>query len=218
MVRYIDSNPALARIVEAPWHYKWGSASQYVHGSGPIWLSREWVESEVRTASGRQELCIADYSKTFGRGSPEAIARLVESRWCARKANTDSLDDLIGSAPMHVRQWMKRKALLADGLDIGEPVCDSQVVLEVCRHSPLAPDHLGRLSNTTLSKQDIVTVGLFRTLIHDRWEGIMKAIGQGETTTRRALKWHQALLVDDPDYIVEVAHLSADALRRCTGG
>jgi len=217
LVRYIDFNPVVARIVDAPWDYDWGSAAQYAKREGPIWLSREWVESEVRAACGRESIGLSDYAHRFGRGSSEAIERLVESRWRARPNRADPLDDLIGSAPAEVQRWMKRKAMLADGMSIGEPVCDGRAVLEACCAAPLEIDRPSSDSKTTLSTQDIAIVGLLRTLALARWEDVMKAVGRTETTTRRALNLHQTLLVEDSDYLGAVSKLTVDAMRRCHG-
>ncbi len=45
LVRYIDANPITARLVTRVGQYPYGSAHQYVHGHGPRWLTRQWVES-----------------------------------------------------------------------------------------------------------------------------------------------------------------------------
>jgi len=43
LVRYIDANPVMARLVEDPRSYPHGSASMYQSPIGPRWLERSWI-------------------------------------------------------------------------------------------------------------------------------------------------------------------------------
>lgn len=217
LVRYIDANPVRAGIVNVPWEYPWSSARQYVRRDGPRWLTRDWVEEEIRAATGREECTPETYFEAFGGGSDDAIARLVEARWRLASTEEDPMDDLIGSATEQVRRWMVRKARLADGLEVGEPVCAAAELIDACKSSPLAGE-TGSISNRrTLTPLQTATVGLLRTLARSRWEDVMRAAGLTETTSRRALQEHQRLLLTDQQYLDRIAEISAAALRRCHG-
>jgi len=134
LVRYIDHNAVKAGLVRAPWSYPWCSAAQYVHASRPLWLERSWVKSVASTDQATR-FHGEDYIRAFGGSFREATSRLVESRILSTHRGVDDLDDLVGSASPQVFAWMKRKTKLADGAQIGLPVCDVQSVREAVRYA-----------------------------------------------------------------------------------
>ncbi|MGK0219975.1 MAG: REP element-mobilizing transposase RayT, partial [Planctomycetota bacterium] len=128
VLRYIDINPVAAGLAQEPWDYPWGSAAHYVHGRGPSWLTRGWVEQEACDSVGASEFSPRVYRQAMGRGMPEGARWVVEKRAQSQTMGADNLDDLVGAAPARARAWMVRKALLADGCKPGLPVCDTKSI------------------------------------------------------------------------------------------
>jgi hypothetical protein len=129
LVRYIDQNPVSAGLVALPEAYPHGSARRYVFESGPRWLERGWVESDAvaRTGPGRFVGGFGRrvYAEAFGDALTCEEAELVEARLAHPADETDPLDELVHAAPTRVREWMERKAALADGTRPGLP-CASE--------------------------------------------------------------------------------------------
>ena len=125
LIRYIDGNPELARIVSRNESYPFGSAHHYHRDSGPPWLERSRVEQEACRLAGVSRFSPEVYAKAFGRQIGNATAELVDlvERRMRARASADPLTDLIGSTPIEVQRWMVRKTRLADGHVPGLPVC-----------------------------------------------------------------------------------------------
>jgi REP element-mobilizing transposase RayT len=218
LVRYIDENAVQAGLTETPSAYPHSSAHHYAKSRGPIWLERSWVESVVKRRARAAEYEPADYAGTFGTPLSEGLRRLVERRIELQSAGLDPLNDLIGAAPLEVLDWMRGKAQLADGTEVGLPVCDSEdvraIIAEAC----------SRAGAWTLGgrgpRQDgwlVVEVALLRELCGST----LAEAGERTDTTidgawRRYAR-HVRALEQDPVYAARISELAAGAMMRCHG-
>jgi len=146
------------------------------------------------------------------------MRRLVERRIELQCAGIDPLDDLIGAAPFQVLEWMRRKARLADGTEVGLPVCDSG------DESVIVAEERARVGAWILDgrgpPQDgwqIVEVALLRELCG----ATLAEAGERTRTTvsGAALRQarHQRALDMDERYAARLGQLAARALGRCHG-
>jgi len=218
LIRYIDENAVQAGLAETPSAYPHASAHFYAQPRGPIWLERSFVESVVRRHFRSSSYDPADYAKTFGAPLPEGLRRLVERRIVLQSAGKDPLDDLIGAAPFQVLEWMRRKARLADGTEVGLPVCDSEditamVAAERARLGEWLLDGQGRRSDGW----KVLEVALLRELCGatlaeagDRTGTTINGAYQRYTRHRRALE-------SDATYEARVGVLAARAMQHCHG-
>lgn len=215
LVRYIDDNAVKAGLAPAPWSYRWCSAAQYVFASGPPWLERSWIESTAIPGQGAR-FRGEDYMCTFGGTFDESTRRLVESRISSTRLARDELDDLVGRAPSHVRAWMRRKAVLADGGLAGLPVCDAKSIQDAVRW---ARDETGEWEVTPNGHKrcayGLIEVALLRTMAGRTWEQIAAAIGSAISSGQRRLGLHHRLIEEDPDYARRAAEIGAAALAAC---
>lgn len=218
LVRYIDENSVLAGLAETPAAYPHASAHHYAQERGPIWLERSWIESVVKRRWRSREYVPADYAGTFGAPLAEGLRRLVERRIELQSAGLDPLDDLIGAAPPQVLDWMRRKARLADGTEVGLPVCDGADV------SSIVAQERARAGEWTLGgrgpKQDgwtIVEVALLRELCGATLAeaGERTGISVNAAVLRHAR--HRRALEEDPEYAARVSEIAARAMERCHG-
>ena len=123
LVGYIDANPVQAGLVDDPTRYRHGSARAYATRSGPPWLSRGWVEEEVRAAAGSVTYEPADYPRIVRSWMSQPLRALVERR-LERPWGRDPVDDLLRAAPPQVLEWMRRKVRVADGAGATLPVVE----------------------------------------------------------------------------------------------
>jgi REP element-mobilizing transposase RayT len=218
LLRYIDANAVVAGLAEVPSAYPHSSAFHYAQMRGPAWLERSWVESVVLRYSRQKEYAPADYAATFGRPLPEGLRRLVERRIELQCAGIDPLDDLIGAAPPRVLEWMRRKAQLADGTEVGMPVCDRADVAAIVAAARAA--EAGWILAGRGPRQDawqVIEVALLRELCG----ATLAEAGDltGTTSTGAALRHarHRKELERDERYSSRVSELAARALERCHG-
>ena len=210
LVPYIDYNPVEARIVEAPWQYPHGSASLFVSGRIPKWLSSSWIDLRRKTANGPG----LDYQTTWGRALTTHEHELIKARLRSRSLDEDPLDDLVAAAPARVRDWMVCKSLLADQTRPGIPCVPSQVVLDVIS-SLKADGRRLRYETASGQKRDawaIATVGLLRVLAGSTHTEIAQATVTSTSMTTRRLRRHKEL-VGRQDYASRLGRIAALCMR-----
>ena len=218
LVRYIDQNPVRAGLSSEPWQYPWCSAAHYIHTSGPSWLERGWVEGRIRSVSNEDRFHGKSYARVLGPNLPEGSCRLIEQRLESSTSGPDDLDDLIGSAPDRVRDWMMRKARLADGSSLGVAVCDVTSVQRAIESERQArgPWDL-RPRNRSRCGWELAEVGLLRTLAGIAHQRIASTTGTTLSGVRRRLEIHCELLESDATYRGRIGELGARALSLCHG-
>lgn len=217
LVRYIHGNPVDARLVRAPWLYPWSSAAQYVDQAARCpWLERSWIEEEVQSALGAPSFRGEDYVSVFGGSCGAAAERLVESRMQRGRSGPDPLDDLVGQAPERVREWMRRKARLADGAPIGLPVCDALSIREAVLQAER--DHGTwelRPNGRSRDAWRLAETGLLRTLAALTWGQIAALTRSALSSCQRRFGLHAAFLENEPAYAERVGWIANAALGRC---
>ena len=127
VVRYIDENAKEARLVGESAHYPYSSRHYYSRPKGPPWLNREEIEREVCEREGVQVYSPELYDRAWSQVPLEP--ELVERRLGKARLASDALDDLVGSAPAAVLEWMCEQARLADGTRPGSPVASPTQVM-----------------------------------------------------------------------------------------
>lgn len=212
LVRYIDHNPVKARIVKRPWLYPHGSAWRFASGKVPRWLSSDWIlgtsSPEPSPGSG------TDYVGIWGRSPSGAEWDLVEQRLRGRTPTEDPLDDLVGAASPRVRDWMVRKARLADGTRPGVacvPARTVQCVTDDLRHAGR------RLIHRTSGGQwrdawGIALAGLLRQLAGLKQRETAERLGVSTSMVARRLRTHERLC-RTPEYATRLGRVAVLCIR-----
>jgi hypothetical protein len=218
-VRYIDANAVQAGLAATAALYPHGSARCYSARRGPPWLDRGWVEGRVIRASGRSAYDPSDYAATFGAPLSPRLARLLEKRIALTRGGEDPLDDLLGAAPGKVMEWMRRKALLADGMDIGLPVCDGDDVGDVLT---AAQREQGEWSIRNLRKSTSAWSQVHVALLRDCCGASLAEAGTrtGTSINGASILYarHMRCIAESAEYGERVAVLAARALENCHRG
>ncbi len=216
LVRYIDANPVQAGLAATAALYPHGSARCYAELSGPPWLAREWIEGCVRARSGQPAYEPRDYAAAFSSTMSPRLARLLEKRIDLARDGDDPLDDLLGAAPGRVQEWMRRKALLADGTSIGLPVCDEDDVDEVVAAARQEQGEWAiRGLRESTSAWPQVHVALLRDL---SGASLAKAgVRSGRSINGASVLYarHQRCIAESAEYAERVAVIAARALESC---
>jgi REP element-mobilizing transposase RayT len=215
VVRYIDANALAAGIVTRAAQHEFGSARAFLRGPLPPWLSSDWISRCVLDASGAAEFSASAYLATFGPqagGDQKSLRELIDLRMVSPH-ELDPLDDLIGRTPIQVRQWMIRKARLADGEEIGLPVCGPPAVRRSLeRHLEKHGEWLIENGTRTWKGSQLAWYGL----LHDLCSlSLSRLARMGRTSRWRAhkmVKLHRTSIVKDGAYATTVAGIAHDAL------
>jgi hypothetical protein len=213
LVRYIDFNPVEAGLVPTPALYPHGSARWYARPSRPPWLSRDWIEETVRAQRGSSVYDPLSYPDCFGQSLSPGLAKVVERRMQLPARTRDPLDDLLGAAPEAVLAWMRRKAALADGTSIDQPVCDPEAVrssVAAARESDLAWQVA--TSQRPSPGWPVVEVALLRDFCGITWSEIALRLGTSIPTALKTYARHRQLLVSDAQYARIAAEHAAAAI------
>jgi REP element-mobilizing transposase RayT len=220
VVRYIDRNPLGARMATRIGEHELGSARHYLHGNGPRWLSRGWVESDACTLTGRDAFSPVAYQEAFGSlalGDGRHLAELMEARQRSH-AGDDPLEDLIGAAPERVRAWMVRKARLADGHRPGLPVCGLRAVREaLAADESLRGPWLVEEGELLRRAGEFAALGLARDLCGHSLEELARSCGGSRARARRLIAGHRRFLISDLAYAERASLLAHAALELCHG-
>jgi len=218
LVNYIDANPVQAGLAKTPFSYPHGSALWYARRRRPPWLERKWVEEETRALSGSPEYDPHYYVELFTKLPSQGLTRLIEQRIESGARGPDPLDDLLGLAPERVRDWMCRKAALADGTGIGLPVCDPAIVRgliaeERMKRPDWRPARMPHYGDTW----QLLEIALLRELCGSTWATIGCQLGIQGQRAMRAYGQHAPTLKSEPEYGENTARLASTAIARCLG-
>ena len=210
LVRYIDDNAVAAGLVVRPADYPHGSAGHYARARGPAWLSRSGVEAMANGGRGGP-WDPRDYERCFGEPSTPGARWIVGRRLRdTGLRDEDPLDDLLSAAPTEVRDWMERKARLADGTSPGWPVV-SPATLRRCV-AGAGPDGAAAaaVGRSLVPRRDLILAALLRWCAGLRIEEIGDRMGWSPTATWRRLKVFARACKRDRTLVDE----AGDALRR----
>lgn len=134
VVGYIDDNPVSARLVSRPEDHEFGSCRAFVHGSGPAWLCRDWIDAQLAPAD-RHRSFGSRYLETFGKLSRMQL-RLVDRRIASQATGPDPIDALIEGSERAVRDWMRAKSHLADRSHPGLALVPQEAVMQTMTRPP----------------------------------------------------------------------------------
>jgi REP element-mobilizing transposase RayT len=216
LVRYMDLNPCSARLVEAPGSYEWGSARHYTRPSGPPWLERGWVESEVARECGASRFRPELYAATNSGQSPLELGQLVEARM--RHADgTDPWDDIVTTSNPTTRQWMIRKAILADGTRPGLPLLAISRLDRIIEVGRLHEAWVVRRGRSDRDGWTVAHVGLGRDLCGQTLRTLAERSKVSETKVRRLYATHRAELREGTVYARRIAELADGELENQGG-
>lgn len=217
IVSYIDANPVRACLVEDSAAYEFGSARAYAGGETPPWLSRGWVEQRALELTANERFSPQAYRRAFGTRSGqevESLCSLIEQRM-GSASDLDPFDDLVGSAAHEVRSWMRRKALLADGHEVGLPICGvaglaRAIDSELARRGEWLIERGGKVWRGS----ELARVGLLRSLCSMPWSKIAGVTGWTVHLARRRGSDHVAALREGDEHAFRVERIAASALER----
>jgi REP element-mobilizing transposase RayT len=201
LVRYIDFNAVEARLAARPDEYPFCSARSYASRAGPRWLTRTWVEGVVARHAEATSFDPRDYPKVFGTGLSSRTRQLVERAILRPASVPDDVVDFVAAAPERVRDWMERKAMLADGTGVGLQACDASGVVEWLgsarsHHPPTRK----RGPNERWDPWKQVGVALLRDLSAESFPRIAHWIECSPTAAWNMYDRHCELLVSDAAY------------------
>lgn len=209
VLAYIDWNPVEARLASRAIDYPYGSARDYARRVGPPWLSREWVEADVRLRARATAFEPRLYEPVVVSGMKPERRALVERRIATASAEADPLDDLVRAAPPAVLAWMRRKASLADGTRVGLPVADGAAVLrEIDAESERRGPWSISLGLRPWSGWALARVALLRDLAGWTFAEIGAQVGCTGANAGHTYGLHRRLLQDDSEYARRVSELA----------
>ena len=209
LVRYIDANPVAAGLCSRSCEYPFGSARSYVSGRRPPWLEASWIVAEVCSSERLDAYDPAAYERAFPAAGRE-VGALVESR-VESPASEDDLDDVVAAAPERVREWMIRKARLADGTLPGLPMVDERAVAELIRRRASTP-WVVRPSRKQRDGWQLARTALSRDLGGMTFDRIGNAMGVSTAAAFRTYRLHTRLILVDAEYARRISELVGLAL------
>ena len=221
LVRYIDRNPVVAGIVALPDNYPHGSAARFCSDRTTPWLERSWIASVVADRTYGSALDARSYRTAFEKGDDSRIGRIVERRFASAADASDPLDELLAAAPAQVLQWMRRKTQLADGTNIGLPVCAIEdVVNAVAEARSLRGEWLLRNAGSRGVAPDAwlqIENGLTRDLCAATCEENGERMQRSSGWSSRAHRRHRRMLKVDGEYADACARIASRAVATGNG-
>lgn len=185
LIQYIENNPVHGKIVRSTVEYEFGSAFHRQSMRNPRWL---------------RDLQDCPYEEELTHEQFEARSFVLETR-LANRGLDKGLDVLLTKTPFSVREWMVKKAELADGTKPGLPVCDPRAVLSAIAESKetIAKIPIQR-GCTSRSLKIILTSGLLRDLCGLGHKEIAIWIERSESTASSSCSRYRQLTNENPDF------------------
>ncbi len=215
LIRYIDGNPAKAGIVKRSEDFEFGSARHYSMASGPIWLCRTWVEEQTRGAGANGAHSARAYAKHFDPGNQEqyrCLEELVNSRLNSTMVE-DPLEDLVGPNSLQTRNWMRGKALLADGHAVGLPICSARSLQQAIEEDLTQRDEWWiEEDQMNWRGSELTRIGLLRTLCGATWKAIRAHADVSYSRARRLNGVHSELMKSSTTHSKRTAHIANEAV------
>ncbi len=204
VIRYIDENAEEARIAHDSAEYPYCSKYHYARARGPVWLSRGEVEREVCKREWASAYSPESYSRAWSRDT--AQPELVLRRLGRARLGSDRFDDLVGSSPQAVQDWMLEQANLADGTAPGSPVASlPEVMAWADAGERPEPDWRIRSKSQRRPGWPILRTGLLRIAAGLLQREIAPVLGCSESAVRRMIALNAELLGRDAEYRAKMA-------------
>jgi REP element-mobilizing transposase RayT len=215
VLAYIDRNPLEAHIVPTPSAYPWGSAYHYARASGPLWLTRARVEAVVQDRGCLDDYLPDRYDAIVDAGGAETVAAWVELSIRGKIRVADELDELVGAAPDRVRDWMQRKARLADGSARRTVIMGAASVrAAIEREAAQRPGWTVRVGVHHRCAWAAMRAGLLRTLAAARLADVARWEGVAVSSIARRERWHRVAIMNDAEYADVASRVAAEAMRK----
>jgi REP element-mobilizing transposase RayT len=218
LVRYIDSNAVSAGLAERPSEYPFCSARHYRRPQGPPWLARKAVEEAVCAARGLGTYDPRAYDDVFPPDCHPSVQWLVKRRLQMPEAREDPLDGLLGLPTARVRDWMRRKAALADGSSPGIPLVDPTTLLSVAgKLERCEPAWVVRRGRSEQPGWPRLRVGLLRDTCALRIQEIANRLRMSPSSVHRCNRENRLLLESDARYRDRAAQVLTQSLKATFG-
>jgi REP element-mobilizing transposase RayT len=213
LVRYLHDNPVAASMVAEAEDYEWASVRHYLENSGPAWLCRTWVESEVRTMSRKPTYDPSCFHTYFPSRLSPAVRELVKRRLLREPAGHDPLDELFSAKPAGVQRWFRENALRADGIvELRQivPPCllDQALAAAKSRES----DWKVARGRRWFSAWPTAAAGLLRSVCGLSYSEVALRLELPRTTVQNRIQAHRQALRSDPEYATRSSEIAADAV------
>ena len=199
LVKYIDYNPIDAGLAAASAHYPWGSRCKYARKHGPPWLTRSWIEEQVRGGVNAVRYEPLDYDARFGIKAASAVfAYLKNAIECQDPHATEAAAMLDGGAD--VREWMRRRRWAAEQARRGMCVIDTEVALKSAVNSRemVMSRRSGR--SRPVSRAALIQAGLLRGFCGCSQAAVAAGMSLTRHQVRRLLRIHDELVDCDPEH------------------
>lgn len=214
LLRYIDQNPVHARVCLRPWDYRWGSARRFITGRRAPWHEWSWVRSTVTELACEEEPFREAYARAFGGRCAAGAFAWVTASLAASDALDERFDRLVDGTPATVLGWMRWKARVADGSDVGCPVADLETVDELVRSVDLRGLR-GEAPGMPGDRGLVLRAALCRTLARAKWSEIGSRMGRSETSCSRLVeRYHARLLEESDDYAAAAVDVTRRAIHQ----
>lgn len=208
--RYIEENPVRAGLVVAPRDYAYGSAWHYAQSRRPPWLSTrfgdELLASRIRFGRGRADASDENDSRTR-----ELMSRLFKDP----SPCSPDLDELLARSSQRTKEWMLRRAKLADGVPPGLVLAHPKTIQELIALARMGrPKLRTHISQRPESAWNLLEPGLLRTVCGLPLNEIAARLGRHNSTISERIGRHRQALLIDPEYASIAAEVTHRALRR----
>ena len=221
LIRYIDHNSVAAGLTPRACDYPYSSAWHHYRRKGPRWLARGEIEAFVRAARGEGARGTSAYDAVFGTAPTPGERWLVENG--TSREGTDAserdFDDLLAAAPSAVREKLRRRAMLADRVDVGRALVPPHAVLlavERAREGGLDREIFSQAGRSS-SALATMAAGLLRYESALSLDEVASRLRIGRTAAAARAARHRDLLRSDDAYGLLAGRIAGDALRSCVG-
>lgn len=211
LVRYIDQNPVVAGLVTRAEDYPHGSAARFLSGSVPPWLTRSWIDQDLRYWTDRGVDWRSAYRSAY---SDRALTRdelFVLERCMESKSPARACDDLLSSAPESVRRRFTLDTLNADGTAPAAATVGPDAVAHALDEAR-AENRDWALRHASTNAWKIAETALLVTMCGMSLSEVARRSGCSKSTAKRTHDRHLELLTQDPRYRSRFADIAVRCL------